>query len=227
MSGQLPNGTHINPKFAKKVHINPKFVKNEEKCNSTVHVNPNFAKRALPPIPKAAETSPKKASNPSNPKAHLNPNFISEYKMAIEGKIHVNPNFPVPKISPTSALEKENIKTPKTGPMKTPMNTFSSATKTLFKKIGNRKLVRVKASQETPKTFTKIGVYQVSQQVLDRNLAKNLKMSRKAKKFVKVFFLHSVLNLLIKTFSARILQVSETKRCLINLGGVLILSNIS
>ena len=154
MSGQLPNGTHINPKFAKKVHINPKFVKNEEKCNSSVHVNPNFAKRALPPIPKAAETSPKKASNP---KAHLNPNFISEYKMAIEGKIHVNPNFPVPKISPTSALEKENIKTPKTGPMKTPMNTFSSATKTLFKKIGNRKLVRVKASQETPKTFTKIG----------------------------------------------------------------------
>ena len=158
MSGQLPNGTHINPKFAQKVHINPKFVKNEEKCNSSVHVNPNFAKRALPPIPKAAETSPKKASNP---KAHLNPNFISEYKMAIEGKIHVNPNFPVPKISPTSALEKENIKTPKTGSMKTPMNTFSSATKTLFKKFGNRKLVRVKASQETPKTFTKIGMCQI------------------------------------------------------------------
>ena len=150
MSGQLPNGTHINPKFAKNVHINPKFVKNEENSGSSkVHVNPNFAKRALPPIPKA-ETSPKKATNP---KAHLNPNFISDYKMAIEGKIHVNPNFP--KISPTSALEKENIKTPKTGSMKTP-STFSSA-KTLFKKIGNRKLVRVKASQETPKTFTKIG----------------------------------------------------------------------
>ena len=128
MSGQLPNGTHINPKFAKNVHINPKFVKSDENVSSKVHVNPNFAKRALPPIPKA-ETSPKKASNP---KAHLNPNFISDYKMAIEGKIHVNPNFP--RISPTSALEKENIKTPKTGPMKTP-RTFSSATKLCSRKL--------------------------------------------------------------------------------------------
>ena len=150
MSGQLPNGTHINPKFANKVHINPKFVK-DEGSKSKVHVNPNFAKRALPPIPKA-ETSPKKTEK--TPKAHLNPNFISDYKMKIEGKIHVNPNFP--KISPTSALEKENIKTPKNPSMKTP-STFSSATKTLFKKIGNRKLVRVKPSQETPRTFTKIG----------------------------------------------------------------------
>ena len=156
MSGQLPNGTHINPKFAKNVHINPKFVKSEGENSNTnkVIVNPNFSKRALPPIPKTDQNSPKKPS-----KAHLNPNFISEYKMAIEGKIHVNPSFSHPKISPTSALEKENIKTPKTGPIKTPMNTFSSATKTLFKKIGNRKLVRVKASQETPKTFTKIGKF--------------------------------------------------------------------
>ena len=155
MSGHLPN-PHINPKFAKNVHINPKFVKDESK--NKVLVNPNFAKRALPPIPKAG-ASPKKAEvNPKRdskgPKAHLNPNFISDYKMAIEGKIHVNPNFP--KISPTSALEKENIKTPKTGTLKTPL-AFSSATKTLFRKIGNRKLVRVKSSQETPRTFTKIG----------------------------------------------------------------------
>ena len=67
-------------------------------------------------------------------------------------------------MSPTSALEKENLRTPAatSNAAKTP-SVFSSATKSLFRKIGNRKLVRMKSnngnnsrnsassSQDTPK----------------------------------------------------------------------------
>jgi len=183
MSGHLPNGTHINPKFSgahinpnfkggsdksqsqQQIYINPKFIPNEESKpqakpqSKHVYINPKFANRALPPIP---------SSSSDSTKAHINPEFLDgkkakayeeAIKMAVESKIHVKPN-----VSPTSALEKENVRTP-SHPIKTP-SVFASAKKSLFKKIGNRKLVRVKSTssnksdQETPKfrtSLTKIG----------------------------------------------------------------------
>jgi len=191
------SGVHINPNFKGKsettppqsnVHVNPNFKKNESQqstSTSNIHVNPNFSNRALPPIPGSSLPQPPTPSSPkSKAKAHINPNFLDgkkakayeeAIKMAVEGKIHINPNFKpaAAKISPTSALEKENIKTPalqNIRKMKTPSASgFSSATKTLFKKIGQRKLVRVggsssknnskmadkSASQETPKQSRK------------------------------------------------------------------------
>jgi len=173
MSQPLPSGTHLNPKFSgvhinpnfkgksettpvqSNVHVNPNFKKNEPQSSaSNIHVNPNFSNRALPPIPGSSSPTPTPPSSPkSKAKAHINPNFLDgkkakayeeAIKMAVEGKIHINPNFKAAKISPTSALEKENIKTPlNIRKMKTPASGFSSATKTLFKKIGQRKLVRV------------------------------------------------------------------------------------
>ena len=180
MSQPLQKGTHLNPKYSG-AHINPAHPNFKgssptkiDRQKSNVHVNPahpsfkassskidqpNFKNRALPPIP----SSPKNSVS----KPHINPAFLDgkktkayeeAIKMAVEGKIYVNPNFK-PKISPTSALEKENMKTPSDRPsVKTP-SVFSSATKTLFKKIGQRKLIRVKSnsklnnrsSQETPK----------------------------------------------------------------------------
>ena len=198
MSQPLPSGTHLNPKFSgvhinpnfkgksettppqSNVHVNPNFKKNEpQSSTSNIHVNPNFSNRALPPIPGSSSPQPPTPPSPKS-KAHINPNFLDgkkakayeeAIKMAVEGKIHVNPNFKPAKISPTSALEKENIKTPLSNfrKMKTPSASgFSSATKTLFKKIGQRKLVRVggssknnskmadkSASQETPKQSRK------------------------------------------------------------------------
>lgn len=168
------NGIHVNPNFkaekGSQIHLNPKFVKQEaeKSANGKVHVNPNFVNRALPPIPGSSSKAPAKA--------HINPNFLDgskakayeeAIKMAVQGKIHVNPHFK-PQISPTSALEKENIKTPPAH-AKTP-SAFSSATKSIFRKIGQRKLVRVKSKvkvtatpgqEPTPSSsrgsFTKIG----------------------------------------------------------------------
>jgi len=205
MSGHLPNGTHINPKFsgmhinpnfktsdakksAQQIHVNPKFVQNQgmntdaTTSNSSVpksnvvHINPKFANRALPPLP--GQKSPIKKA-----KTHVNPSFLDgkkakayeeAIKMAVESKVHVKA-----KVSPTSAMEKENLRTPApstSNSSKTP-SVFSSATKALFKRIGNRKLVRVKSnsnsaqtgstsSQDTPKfrtSLTKIGTRKLVQ----------------------------------------------------------------
>ena len=132
MSGHLPNGTHINPKFTgmhinpnfktsdsaksnQQIHVNPKFVQNAENDTPTtsksnvVHINPKFANRALPPIPGKSPIK-KKTTN-----THVNPTFLDgkkakayeeAIKMAVESKVHVNK----PKVSPTSALEKENLR---------------------------------------------------------------------------------------------------------------------
>ena len=131
------SGVHINPNFKGKsettppqsnVHVNPNFKKNESQqstSTSNIHVNPNFSNRALPPIPGSSLPQPPTPSSPkSKAKAHINPNFLDgkkakayeeAIKMAVEGKIHINPNFKpaAAKISPTSALEKENKRFPK------------------------------------------------------------------------------------------------------------------
>ena len=102
MSGHLPNGTHINPKFsgmhinpnfktsdakksAQQIHVNPKFVQNQgmntdaTTSNSSVpksnvvHINPKFANRALPPLP--GQKSPIKKA-----KTHVNPSFLDGKK---------------------------------------------------------------------------------------------------------------------------------------------------
>ena len=138
MSGHLPNGTHINPKFTgmhinpnfktsdsakinQQIHVNPKFVQNAENVktptsaqsssattSNVVHINPKFANRALPPIP--GKSPIKKKTN-----THVNPSFLDgkkakayeeAIKMAVESKVHVNKA----KVSPTSALEKENLR---------------------------------------------------------------------------------------------------------------------
>ena len=133
---------------AQQIHLNPNFVSKSELEKSNVHINPNFANRSLPPVPNAAGAPPSKT--PNIKRAHINPNFLDgkktkayqeAIKMAVETKIHVNPNYKSAKVSPTSPLEKENIKTPA-------LSVLSSATKSLFKKIGKRKWMRVsKATQ--------------------------------------------------------------------------------
>lgn len=149
----LPSGTHLNPKFngirinpnfkkeSDKIHVNPKFISENGKNN--VHVNPKFANRALPPIPGS--------------KSYVNPQFIDgkkakAYEEAIKNAVHVNPKF--------KKGEKENA-TPSrsSGSNNRLLTPFSSATKTLFKKIGQRKLVRVSPRNKVQKNLE--GTYKV------------------------------------------------------------------
>ena len=183
---EKPSQIHINPNFkgktgekneqSQQILVNPNFANRalppipgssspKRSANNKPHINPNFLdgkkakayETAIKMVvdgkianqvvhPTAGPSSPKRNANN---KPHINPNFLDGKKSKVyEEAIK-------PKISPTSALEKENIKTPAHQPQKTP-STFSSA-KTLFKKIGQRKLVRVKNSklnhsnQQTPK----------------------------------------------------------------------------
>ena len=49
MSGHLPNGTHINPKFSG-MHINPNFNPSDtKKSGQQIHVNPKFVQNSDQP----------------------------------------------------------------------------------------------------------------------------------------------------------------------------------
>ena len=86
MSGHLPNGTHINPKFSG-MHINPNFKTSDaKKSPQKIHVNPKFV-----------QNSDATTSNSNVPKSnvvHLNPKFQnSDPKASNSNVVHLNPKF--------------------------------------------------------------------------------------------------------------------------------------
>ena len=82
MSGHLPNGTHINPKFSG-MHINPNFKTSDAKKSAQqIHVNPKF-------VQNQGTNTDATTSNSSVPKSnvvHINPKFESN-------GVHINPKF--------------------------------------------------------------------------------------------------------------------------------------
>ena len=82
MSGHLPNGTHINPKFSG-MHINPNFKNSDAKKSAQqIHVNPKF-------VQNQGTNTDATTSNSSVPKSnvvHINPKFESN-------GVHINPKF--------------------------------------------------------------------------------------------------------------------------------------
>ena len=82
MSGHLPNGTHINPKFSG-MHINPNFKTSDAKKSAQqIHVNPKF-------VQNQGMNTDATTSNSSVPKSnvvHINPKFESN-------GVHINPKF--------------------------------------------------------------------------------------------------------------------------------------
>ena len=102
MSGHLPNGTHINPKFSG-MHINPNFKTSDAKKSAQqIHVNPKF-------VQNQGMNTDATTSNSSVPKSnvvHINPKFESN-------GVHINPKFANRALPPLPG-QKSHIKKAKT-----------------------------------------------------------------------------------------------------------------
>lgn len=205
---------HINPNFQKKVtikpaepdkvtlnqaHINPKFQlqasADPDSGMKKAHINPNFVARPLPEVPSQQQNQDKK-------QYYVNPSFLdptkakaydeSIKKAAETKKIFFNPKkfqgtpSQTPKatthhkVSPGSSSEKENK-------LKRTMMTPSQCKKSLFKKIGTRKLIRVKGNKHSTSPTGSVNVVKINSPILAKSEGSKVRFKKiGTKKLVQV-----------------------------------------
>jgi hypothetical protein len=165
------SSVHINPNFKASsstptVHVNPNF-KSSTSATPVPHINPNFSNRPLPAVPPAKANDAKAHINPAfiTRKADLiDPTKQKEYDEAVvrkaaaamaavafakqnkTSKVYVNPKFGNAKSTYIDPNRKKVVsKKCDSSPNSSEKENSSpgSSRKTVFKKIGTKKLVRI------------------------------------------------------------------------------------
>ena len=173
-----PSGVHLNPRLAGQAHLNPNF---QQLSSSNVHLNPKFANRPLPSLPKEEEEvgggqAPLPHVNPRflPGKEKKAPPDIDEAKKegyhqaiakSVAGKVFVNPKFgertAAAADSKTVYVDPSLVKMRKMpgetkkkrdSPGSEKENRPKVVRKSVFKKIGNKKLIRIRKDSSTCST---------------------------------------------------------------------------